>query len=214
MTSVLSPVGTAQPRSMRFGLFVTAAGSAVVTVLITFAGITWYFGSWETGIRFIGGERLIVANGSRDLGIVRKGEHRDLVFRITNRADRAVRILGSHSECTCTVVTSGLPRTIESGETARIKVRFEAEGPGRRFSETVTLFTDLPSKRTVGLRIRGAVVESRGGYISALRSSLKCSVDQLRTFSGGVGQIPSFLHGDKPRRLGGSLTSSFIPPIN
>ena len=78
--------------------------------------------------------------GEHDFGTIKKGTKNDTEFIVTNTGNADLVIINASASCGCTV--PDYPKTpIKPGESAPIKVSFNANNPGAQ-SKTVTLTTN------------------------------------------------------------------------
>lgn len=99
------------------------------------------------------GEIITIANPVEDAG---EGTVRAVPFRLVNRSDRPVRILGGSAACTC-VTTGGLPVTIPAHGTVTIEIVIAYTGSPGQFGHRFELFTDQNYQPTVRGRVTGTV---------------------------------------------------------
>lgn len=105
------------------------------------------FGSLRNGFQYLRGHRLLIDPPAAQVGTVNSGEVRDVLFHLTNHAEKTVRILGCETSCSC-MVARGLPATMGPGETAEvvITVTFKTSGNGD-FFQPLSFMTDLEGTR-------------------------------------------------------------------
>ena len=93
---------------------------------------------------------------SLDLGVVKKGETKELTFEFTNNGDQAVRILEAKGSCGCTVVDYNKDEILP-GESATIAANFKSSKVGM-FKKTVRVKTTASDDYTT-LHFSGEVIE-------------------------------------------------------
>jgi hypothetical protein len=104
------------------------------------------------------GQGLIVDAADKSFGDVAPGETRDVHFTLTNVTNKAVRIVGVSTSCTCTAIVQDVPLTIDAGMTQDIvfKVNYGKAGIA---SEMIYLYTDFTSQQLVRLKLSGSFLE-------------------------------------------------------
>jgi len=140
---------------------------AALTVVL--AGITlasfaaWAylgFGSIGLAIGYLAGERLMLDGRNKSFGELSPGKKCSIVFHVTNRADRAITLLGAETFCTCLLVEN-LPRRLRVGETYSLQFELRAGSSSGEISQQIRLYTDYSMQSTIHLSIRGRVLDPK-----------------------------------------------------
>ncbi len=112
----------------------------------------WVYGSPEAALARLRGESVVVKPEYVDCGVGKPGDILEAVIEVHNWSDRAVRIYGGTSDCSC-VTTKRLPVNIPPGESRTIpvvlKVPRSAAGAFTRFA---ALFSDYEKQRIIRFR--------------------------------------------------------------
>ena len=144
--------------------------SSVALTLLTLAilagglalAATFRYGSIGNAIAALRGEVLIVHPETHRFGPVEPGQKVTLEYTLTNLRPVPVRLVGSHSSCSCTV-PDRLPQTLGPWETRAVRVRFDtpeqipAAAEGTQFHQEVVIYTSDPSRPQVTLALVGEV---------------------------------------------------------
>jgi Protein of unknown function (DUF1573) len=152
-------------------------GSAtiVATCLAFLSVIAWATGgldSLRTAYRYMRGQTIFVDSHMQSFGIVSPGQPISVAFRLTNRGQRPVRIVGCKAICSCTV-PNDLPFTLGIGESRILAVsvdnpKREPSSPPESLNLGMTLFTNNPNQPRVPLIVKGEISSTT----SASRSNL------------------------------------------
>jgi hypothetical protein len=137
-----------------------------VSVALVIAAITAFarFGSVQAALDYwLRGETLFVDANEKSLGVVAPGDTVTASFKLTNRGQNSIRILGCASGCTC-ATPKDLPFALRASETKEFAVRVavptkeQIKGLERTDLELpLTLFTSNRTQSRVPLTIRGKV---------------------------------------------------------
>jgi len=122
------------------------------------------FGSLAVAAAYLRGERLMIRPDVVDLGELREGEEREVCLEATNFGGVPVRIVGSRSNCSCTV-TQDLPITVPPGISREVRVFVKpafADGT-TVFSQDVVFFTDVRAQPICRTTIIGKAVDAFEG---------------------------------------------------
>jgi hypothetical protein len=139
--------------------------NAGLLCLVSFA--FYSFGSVDSALAYVRGDRLMADARSRSFGEVEKGQHASVVFELANTSDREINVLGARTGCTC-LFAEGLPLPVppRSRRSIRIAVRTDGRAVARsvdgRIREAVGLYTDFPGQPEVELHVLGRVSSSQG----------------------------------------------------
>jgi hypothetical protein len=127
----------------------------VFAILGGMAGLaTIGFGSPDAGLAYLRGERLTVAPRVVDVGEGYVDKSTEVVITLRNWTDKAIRIIGGTSDCSC-VVTNDLPVTVSPGEAQRLTISLAMKGRPGQFTRSALLYTDDERFPKVGFRLTG-----------------------------------------------------------
>ena len=142
--------GAAQLTWKRWAAPAILAGSVGAFV---FGGAYLAFGSIEGAAGWLRGDALSFSTRHVDFGQVLPGEARRASIDVRNRSDRPIRLLGG-TQTGVLSVTSGLPLTLQPGETFAVAVNFSVPrwNPGL-VTHSVELLTDDTAQRRVRLQV-------------------------------------------------------------
>ena len=99
------------------------------------------YGTLPSFVAALRGHLVHVSPSDHFVGEVEPGERTELAVTVRNLSGRQLRLLGSHSSCSCTTTTR-LPVTLEAGELQEVGVAIVAPNQGS-FGSTVVLITDV-----------------------------------------------------------------------
>ncbi len=144
----------------------SGVASTILALAILAGGLAlaaiFRYGSIGNAIAALRGEVLIVRPETHRFGPVDLGQKVTLEYTLTNVSSAPVRLLGSHSSCSCTV-PDRLPMTLRPRETRAVRVRFDApeqipaSAEGTQFHQDVIIYTSDPSRPQVTLGLVGEV---------------------------------------------------------
>ncbi len=117
------------------------------------------FGSIESAIGRLRGERLIPDAYSKSIGSVEQGSTPVVAFTLRNFTRRPITIVGGSSTCTCVLIENNFPLTIPASKNAVLKVVLRTNKRRGGLAESVRLYSDIPDAPMVVLRISGRVVD-------------------------------------------------------
>jgi len=118
------------------------------------------FGSFEATIDFVRGQRLLVDSQSRAFGEVPTSSEFKLRYLMTNMTGRPVRLVGSRSSCTCSMVDQSAS-VLPNGESREIVVQVTAPDQPREVSGVIEVVTDDPEFLRFPLSFQGRAVLSQ-----------------------------------------------------
>lgn len=125
------------------------------SVVVVGAFALWLaFGSGWVGLRYLRGERLILAPGHVRVVPFSETEPGVGTTEVRNYTAAPVRLLGSAVPCTC-VRTQELPVTIPTGGRASFSIQVHATPGKRKVDETVVIYTDHPEHPFLRFRVSG-----------------------------------------------------------
>jgi hypothetical protein len=109
----------------------------------------WVYGSPAAALARLRGELITVTPGYVDFGSGQPGDVLEATVEVTNWTDRPIRLIGGTSDCSC-VATTGLPITLQPGETRTILVhlKIRQSQPGA-FTRIAELWADYDNPRTI-----------------------------------------------------------------
>jgi Protein of unknown function (DUF1573) len=143
--------------------------SANLVILIAAVWAWAAFGSIGMAVGYcLRGERLFADATEKGFGVAEPNTVVQVTFKLTNRGDEPIRILGCHANCSC-VVPSDLPFTLDRNETRDFTVsihtpRSELLGSpaGNRLHLPLTLYTNSPVQSRFSLAVKGEVGNAKG----------------------------------------------------
>ena len=138
--------------------FVTACLLAFMTGGLGLWSVIGY-GSVSNGIAYLSGRSLLIDEEVIDLGVVRPNARARAAVVVRNLGRAEVRLLGSRSSCTCTVL-AGLPRLLPPRSAARFEVEVRVPDRAMSVDSAVEIFADHPTIRSVSTRIIATVEAS------------------------------------------------------
>ena len=142
-------------RSVGGTVLVFFIGTAVLLSLLAGIG-TWVFGSLDTALARLRGERMSVRPGLVDVGRGPPGRSVEVTVELVNRTDRLVRVIGGSSDCFC-VVTNDLPLTLEPQGSRLVQIRVQISGPPGQFNRTAFFWTDDDRARVIVFPLTGRI---------------------------------------------------------
>lgn len=117
---------------------------AAVLLTITASYGAHRFGSIESAISYLKGDRIIVDKAFKTVSAHRPNEQVVVDYRLTNISGRPVKLAGVATSCTCTAV-DGVPTILESKETRVFSARIAADEIKDALTGEIRIFTDEPS---------------------------------------------------------------------
>lgn len=133
---------------------ILAAGLILVIVA------TWgyvQFGSFTSALAYARGDRLIADSKSLFFGQVVAGPTIQQHTRLTNHANRAIKLVGSNASCAC-VLSEDLPLTIAPGNSHLFRIGVKTDKRSGAIREQIALFTDFPKQSEIVFSIRGEIL--------------------------------------------------------
>ena len=135
--------------------FVSANAALLAMAVFAIAS----FGSLGLAIGYyLRGEKLLVDAPQKSFGAAAPGETVRVSFKLANKNDVAIRILGCKAACNCTVPCE-LPLALAPGEskdfTLTIQMPSQRGRGGRRLDVPFTLFTSSVVQPRINLAVRG-----------------------------------------------------------
>lgn len=116
----------------------------------------YMFGSIESALGYLRGDRLIPEVRSKSFGLI--SGHADLLIpiRIKNLLRRPVRVLGAKTSCTC-VVIDNLPMTLPPTSVSAIRVRVRPSVKSGQVTESIRIITDYKDQAYLDITLTGEV---------------------------------------------------------
>lgn len=143
------------------GVAATLLSVSVLTGGLALAG-TFRYGSVGNALAALRGEILVAHPATYRFGPVEPGRKITFEYKITNLSSAPVRLVGSHSSCSCTV-PDRLPQTLAPRETRAVRIRFDvpermpATAEGTPIQQEVVIYTSDPSRPQITLALVGEV---------------------------------------------------------
>ena len=131
--------------------------SAVLVLGVTAWYCKWAFGSLEVAARCLRGQRVMLSPRTVDLGAAAPGTIKEAEFYLINMKSAPLTLTGASSSCSCVAVTTELPKVVQAGERAALRLRVaypSREGP---FVERFQVFTDDPEYLCLDGAVAGRV---------------------------------------------------------
>jgi hypothetical protein len=117
------------------------------------------FGSIESAIGYLRGERLIPDAYSKSFGSVEQGSAPVVAFTLTNFTGRPITVLGGSSTCTCVLLDKNFPLTIPASEHAILKIVVRTHRRRGGVAGSVSFYSDDPDAHAVVVRVSGRVLD-------------------------------------------------------
>ncbi len=107
------------------------------------------------------GETLVVDSSMKSFGVVPSGDPVVVSYKLTNRGDRNIRIVGFRAVCRC-MVPEDLPFTLRPRESREFPIVIrnpekEAGNPAQIVNWGMTLFTTNPAQVRIPLTVKGEI---------------------------------------------------------
>jgi hypothetical protein len=140
----------------------------VVAGSVLFLWVAWAlagFGSIrEAASYYLRGETLFVDSTRKSFGAAAPGEELPVSFRLANRGNRPIRIVGCKTYCNC-MLPNDLPFTLAPHQTRDFTLSLQMPGPeyagsraSGRLELQLILFTNNPLQSRIALSISGDVL--------------------------------------------------------
>lgn len=146
------------------------ACAALISVLLAF-GVFGGFRAVARGCALMMGETLVVDSATKSFGVVAPGDPITVAYRLTNRGEQEVRVVGLRAACRC-VVPDDLPFVLRPKESRDLPISIrnlkkEDVPHSQTLDWAITVFTTNPAQVQIALRIKGEIrpnaVPSRSG---------------------------------------------------
>ncbi|MFI5456161.1 MAG: DUF1573 domain-containing protein [Isosphaerales bacterium] len=136
-------------------LVVCAVSAPVVLAFWALGG----FGAVGVAVALMKGETLFVDSSTKSFGVVPAGDPIVVSYKLTNRGDQNIRIVGCRAVCRC-MVPEDLPFTLRPKESRNFPILIRnPKGEGGSRSQTInwgiTLFTTNPAQAQIPLTVKG-----------------------------------------------------------
>jgi hypothetical protein len=139
-------------------LAAVVGGVAILSGIAAGTGMA-VFGSVDAAVAYFRRETVSVRPRVLDLGAVEAGSVAEASVEVINRSDRAVKIVGGTSDCSC-VATGALPVVVEARSTLAIPVRVRLPRTEGQFNRKAILWTADETVGVIVFPIVGAVHEA------------------------------------------------------
>ena len=142
---------TSHPSRVRSALRTTGV---TVALTILFAGLAlgyarYRFGSVSASLAYLRSEQLLIDQANKAT-TGEAGGQVQISYDLTNWTDHPVRLLGSSTSCTCTIL-DGLPMTLAASETKAVVATIVLDKAETRLAGSILVFTD--DRRTPEIRL-------------------------------------------------------------
>ncbi len=132
-----------------------------IVILGAVAGISsLIFGSPSAALARFRGEAIAVEPATTDVGEGVVGESKRFSIRLTNYADRSIRIVGGTTTCSC-IATESLPLELAPRATAAVDVEIHFRGAPGVFRHRFSLLSDSDKHSKIVAYFAGRVLAAR-----------------------------------------------------
>lgn len=133
--------------------------SAIAGGIIVVGTLIWYIFYQDTTMLSLSAQPTVIKTerDTVDLGVVKYGEKKHAIFKITNRGDSPLIIRDVRTSCGCTNA-SWDKHPVKPGKTTEISVVFEPNSLGK-FIKSIDLLCNIP-EQVYSLKILGQVEEN------------------------------------------------------
>jgi hypothetical protein len=101
--------------------------------------------------------RAIVDNNKHNFGVMQHGEKGEHDYAFTNEGEAPLRIAVGSSTCQCTVGELEGIKTIQPGESTKVKLSWTIKNPSHHFEHSAEIHTNDPKDPQITLTISGIV---------------------------------------------------------
>jgi hypothetical protein len=136
------------------GLVPVGGAVAICAAILGVASLA--FGSLDAALARLRGEDLSIRPRLLDIGRGEAGQRVRATVEVVNRTDRAVRLIGGTSDCSC-ITTADLPLTLAPGEAREIPVLALLPAEPGSFDRKAAFLTDCERERTLPFGLTGRV---------------------------------------------------------
>jgi hypothetical protein len=142
----------------RPGALLVCANSALV--LLAFWALDG-FDAVAVAIALAKGETILVDSSTKSFGVVSAGDPLVISYKLTNRSDQNIRIVGCRAVCRC-MVPEGLPFTLRARESRDFPISIRNPervrgSPSQSVNWGITLFTTNPAQAQITLTVKGEI---------------------------------------------------------
>jgi hypothetical protein len=116
-------------------------------------------GSLSAAIDEIRGRTLHFPSQRIDLGVLNPGERLTVPVPVRNLSAQAVRIVGGHTTCSCTLYEDQLPLSIAGRSIRVLNLSIRVPSGEPTFRQRAVLYTEAPGQRRVSIDLVGDVRE-------------------------------------------------------
>jgi hypothetical protein len=142
---------------MKMRSFVLRGGVVLAIVAaVLLAALGWRFGSMPVAMAWMRGERFVLSPVDVDLGECESRTEHVVKFKLTNLADRSIRVVGSEQTCSC-VTLGDLPIDIEPNATAEVAVRFFVAARETYSQQLILYIDDGGELRSVAASVKARI---------------------------------------------------------
>jgi hypothetical protein len=103
------------------------------------------------------GDALTVEQSTKSFGDLYTGDDGFVTFNVHNVSSSPIKILGLRTSCGC-IVSDELPLTVQSDSTYPLHVKVRQTSQERVVDESLELFTNHSSQKTLSLRVTGRIL--------------------------------------------------------
>lgn len=150
-------IGSGPAKGSRFIRWAALIAMGVLlTVGCRIGWLAYQFGSFSAATAHLRGLQLVFLPDHVDLGKARQGEQRKVELELVNLTDVPVQVLGAISDCSCVVVSDGLPVSLQGRGRFRLPVTVSFIGGKPDFAHIVTVYADCVQTR-ISARVVGHI---------------------------------------------------------
>jgi hypothetical protein len=144
----------ARSKSLSWAAMTLIFANIGLGVLVVVALYT--FGSIESALGYLRGDRLIPEVRSKSFGTISGNDDLVIAFRIKNLLRRPVRVLGAKTSCTC-LILDDLPMTLPPTSVSAIRVRVRPRVKTGRVAESIQILTDYKYQSHLDIKLTGEI---------------------------------------------------------
>jgi hypothetical protein len=142
----------------RHGALLVCAASAPLLLAL------WALGGFDAvavAVALAKGETVFVDSSTKSFGVVSAGDPLVVSYKLTNRSDQNIRIVGCRAVCRC-MVPEGLPFTLRARESRDFPISIRNPqrvrgSPSQTVNWGITLFTTNPAQAQITLTVKGEI---------------------------------------------------------
>jgi hypothetical protein len=156
-------------RRIAMRIFKLAKGFKSLEILLAFLVVlvgvgTWgyyEFGSWETTLDWLRGERLLIRPSAISLGEVCRGEEREVMLQVVNCTAKDIWLVGGGSSCGC-LTLNRFPVCIPAKGRQELTIKIRVISKTAEFYQLVQYYTDDEERPILIVPIRGHIRDEKG----------------------------------------------------